>query len=109
MKQETKDKLLVNATFDVIALFVLIFNGFYYHDLGLSILEFLMFEVLSVLCIIPVFGLGLTIIGQLYYNVAPITPLIIIAWFLIMWVVILEWLGITLRFLAGGLKWIQDL
>jgi hypothetical protein len=108
MKQDIKDMLVVNLVFDGIALSLLIANGIYYHDILGSIVEFSMIVILSSLSIIPIVGFPIAIIAQLYYNVIPITPLVIFAWFFIMFYTFFESLLISIMFLRGSLEWIKN-
>lgn len=108
MKQDIKDMLKVNLAFDGIALTLLIANGIYYHNIIGSMLEFLMIVILSTISIIPIVGFTIAVIAQLYYNVIPITPLVIFAWFFIMFYTFFESLLISIMFLRGGLKWIKN-
>ena len=84
--------------FSGIGFVVFIVNGIVNHDFVPSIEEYFVLSALSLLCIIPFFGLGLAVIGQLYYNIATITALVIVGYSFVMLVP-------SILFLVLSLKW----
>ena len=83
--------------FSAIGLVIFVVNGIINHNFGPSVEEYFMLSALSLLCIIPFFGLGLAVIGQLYFNIATITALVIVGYSFVMLVPSILFLVLSLR------------
>jgi hypothetical protein len=92
-----KDVAWIWLFFSAIGLVIFLANGIINHDLVPSIEEYFMLSALSLLCIIPFFGLGLAVIGQLYFNIATITALVIVGYSFVMLVPSILFLVLSLR------------
>lgn len=90
-----------------ISFIIFIVNGITTHSVLQSVLEFFILAGLSLLCIIPVFGLGLAVLGQLYFDVAGITGLVIVGYSFVMLVPFFVYSYVSLKSILHVLRAMQ--